>query len=313
VKPAIALAFVSFTLCAVAPKTARAGAWTTPEGKLWTKIALFHLDSSQIFVDGNRVGRDCPGGELELGQRAPYDCTLGGGLRTTTMFFEGAIGVHDRVDLHLSIPVFVDSKLLVGSLPLQRRGLGDIRFGGKVLALRDPVVLSALVEAKAPTGFFTRDAVGLPLGEGQWDLELRGLVSKSMENGKLWGGVELGYRVRFPNDTITPTKDIGDEIVTVAELGGRPVPWLYLPLRWELMWGLPDEQRGQELNDPNRIMYLRTGITVSPFAHLQGWAKTLGVEWGVAIPLWGRGWPADPVWHVAVSNSVRVFDRYSAR
>jgi len=50
-------------LAAIQPAEALAGAWTTPEGKIWTKVAWLYLDSDRLFVDSERDGLICPAGE----------------------------------------------------------------------------------------------------------------------------------------------------------------------------------------------------------------------------------------------------------
>jgi len=173
--------------CAVAligwPNVAEAGAWTTEEGVVWSKIALFHLDSDRIFVDSIRAGTFCGDRTLDLGERAPYDCQLegGGGLITTQLFLEAAIGLHERVDLRLQVPIVLQGRFDSSFVGENEQGLGDIRFGGQVLLLSDPIVLSAGWEVKAPTGEFVTDAVRIPLGEGQWDLAFRGLIARSVD------------------------------------------------------------------------------------------------------------------------------------
>ena len=59
-------------------------------------------------------------------------------------------------------------------------------------------------------------------------------------------------------------------------------------------------------------MHLQLGVLVNPLAHTDGPMRELGIEAGVRWPFWGRGWPAEPVWMLAVSHSLRLFDAYSA-
>lgn len=310
-----------FAVSAV-PSAARAGAWTTEEGVVWGKIALFHLDSDRVFVGHTRDGTDCSGKDgtrtLNIGDRAPYDCMLGGGLKTTQLFVEASFGLHERVELGLQLPIILNGEFVSDDVTDNSRGLGDLRFGTKVLIVPEPLVLSAAMDVKAPTGDFSIDAVQVPLGEGQWDVTFRGLVAKSFLEGKLWAGGEAGYRIRTDNEETQPQPiDMGDEVVAVLEGGARPLPWLYLPARLELLWGfdshfepanefLPRSKRGRR-----RVLFVQTGLMLNPLRHTAGYFRDLGVEWGVRVPVWGEDWPADPVWFVGFTNRFRVFEPYS--
>ncbi len=296
--------------------TAHAGAWTVPEGVLWTKVAWFRLNSDRLFVDSVREGVFCAEENRTLleGDRGPYDCNLagGGGLRTDQLFIEAAIGIHRRIDFRLQVPVILAAEFVSDGTPATRRGLGDIRATTQVLIVDHPVVISANMEVKFPTGFFTPDAVGAPLGEGQWDFAFRALISGSLLGGKLWMGAEVGYRVRMPNDELGFSGNglnLGDEILAVAEGGGRPVPWMYLSLRSDLLYGF-ESTDGPFTLAGRRILYVQPGITVYPFTRVEHW-EDLGVEFGARIPVWGRGWPADPIYFVGMSKSVRLFEAYS--
>ena len=297
------------------PAAVQAGAWTTEEGVIWGKIALFHLNSERLFVDSIREGTFCEGRTVTAGERAPYDCQLegGGGLITTQLFLEAAVGIHERVDLRLQVPVILQGRFDSMFVDENEQGLGDVRVGGQVLLLSEPFVWSGGWEIKIPTGEFLTDAVRIPLGEGQWDFTFRTLLARSFIEGRLWVGGEFGYRVRLTNEQANLS--VGDELVAVLETGGQPIPWVYLQVRSDFLWGFPSQRIGgpvvQELA-PRRVLFLQPSVTLLPFAAGTGPLTGSGVEVGVRIPVWGRGWPADPVWFVALSTTVRVFDRYSS-
>lgn len=302
------------------PSHAFAGAWTTPEGKMWMKAAWVYLDSDQLFVDSERVGLICGDSTLSLGQRGPYDCQLGGGFKASSLLFESSIGLHRRLDLKVQIPVFLSAQFLATGTFQQRRGLGDIRFTVQGVMLEAPVVLAANAEVKAPTGFFTKDAVGVPLGEGQWDIAFRLLASYPFAHGFAWTGVEAGYRIRLPNDKLgIGGLDLGDEILATYELGGRfpKFRWLYLSGRYDLRYQLESEDLSRNVFVPNRpvraVMYVTPKIIINPFSRHPDALDRLGIEFEVLLPVWGRGWPADPVWVLALTGSFRLFPEYSGR
>ena len=316
----VALALLSATLVSLlVPQKAQAGAWTLEEGAVWWKAAYFRLDSNRIFANKARSQFLCDSEPVSPGDRIPYSCDDpdGGRFVANVMFLEAAIGIHRRFDLRLQVPViaksfFDDEAVGTGD---REKGIGDLRVSGQVLLLPEPVVLSLGWEVKAPTGEFEFDLGNVPLGEGQWDLAFKALIAKSFLNGKMWAGAEVGYRIRLPNDDLSRDGiDFGDEVLAVIEGGGRPVKWLYIPLRLDLQWGFENEEKafpGTRQND-RKVLSLQPGLMVNPFAHLDNAVlKELGIEWGVRIPLWGRGWPADPVYFVGISGKVRAFTPYS--
>ena len=297
-----------------APSHAAAGGWTTPEGVVWTKISVFHLRADRIFVNDAQAPLICAnagGRTLHAGDRGPLDCMLSPQptFISTQLFVEAAFGIWDRLDLRLQVPFVLRAEFQTTATPQSRSGLGDIRFGSQLRLLDDPMVLAVRLGVKAPTGFFTPDAVGVPLGEGNWDIEGNLVASRSIGSGAVWLGAELGYRLRL-EDRASPAVDVGDEILAVAEGGYRPIGWLYLPLRWDMLWGFQSSTPLGNL-PARRAMNLQMGVMVQPLAHTEHHIKDLAVEFGARIPLWGRGWPADPVYFVGISGSLRVFESYS--
>lgn len=314
-----AAAFALALAMLATPSTALAGAWTTPEGRVWSKIALFHLDSDRVFVSRSRAGETCARGngetyQLSVGDRAEFDCLLEGreSFVTTQLFLEASLGIHRRFDVRIQVPIVLDARFATPFTPASRRGLGDLRFSAQALLVQaGPVVVAANLEVKAPTGFFTVDAIGIPLGEGNWDITARAIASASMNSGLAWGGVEVAYRLRL-DDRGQPSVDVGDEVLAVAEGGIRPVSWLYLPVRGELLWGFSsDPGPGPDL-PARRVALIQTGVHVTPFFHTDAAYKDLGIEWGVRIPVWGRGWTVDPVYFVGVYGSFEAFEAYSS-
>lgn len=305
-------------LAAAQPSEAFAGAWTTPEGRMWTKAAWIYLDSEQLFVDSERDGLICGDGTLSLGDRGPYDCQLGGGFKASSLLLESSIGIYRRVELKIQVPIFLSAQFLATGTSQQRSGLGDIRFGAKGLLLDGPVLLATDIEVKAPTGFFTQDAVGVPLGEGQWDIAFRVFASYPFWGGYAWTGVEGGYRIRMPNELLgIGGLDLGDEWLATYEIGARfpKALWLYLSGRYDLRYQLESQDLSDSVFVPNRpvraVMYVTPKIIINPFAHRDDALKNLGLEFEVLVPVWGRGWPADPVWILALTGSFKVFPEYS--
>lgn len=316
---ALRLALLLLSLLAIlAPSRALAGAWTTPEGALWAKVAWIYLDSDRLFVDSERDGLICGDGRLSLGERGPYDCQLGGGFKANSLLLESSIGIHRRFDLKIQVPIFLSSQFLATGTFQRRSGLGDIRFTAKGMLVEKPVLLSTSIEVKAPTGFFTQDAVGVPLGEGQWDIAFRIFFSAPFWRGFAWTGVEGGYRIRTPNELLgIGGLDLGDEWLATYEIGARfpKAPWLYMSGRYDLRYQLESKDLSQEVFVPNRpvraVMYVTPKILFNPFVRRDDALENVGFEFEVLIPVWGRGWPADPIWVLALTGTFQIFPQYS--
>jgi hypothetical protein len=111
--------------------------------------------------------------------------------------------------------------------------------------------------------------------------------------------------------------DLGDEVLGVAEGGGWALPWLYTELRYQLQWGFESKRTSGPLDQtlaPRRVMFLTPKLMVAPFRPQRATTRevlaNLAVEWGVRIPVWGRGWPADPVWFIGVNTKLQAFPDY---
>jgi len=315
VSRAVFAAACAACLALLDPATARAGAWTVPEGKSWTKVEWVFIDSDRVFADADRAAQmqTCVGG---IGDRVPYDCVSGGRFFAHQLVIETWLGIHERFSMGIRLPFFLNSEVSTATGAVDnRRGIGDIRFEAQGLILDAAVLLAAKMQVKAPTGFFTVDSLGVPLGEDQWDIAFVGIVSYPFWKGWAWLGAEAGYRVRTRNKTIDPPLNLGDEILAAFEIGVRPepAPWLYLAARWDLLYGFTNRS-DVSLFDvaARRVMYVEPKITLNPFFHKSGEHSDLGLNFSVRVPVWGRGWPADPIWILGLTGTFRVFPGYSA-
>ena len=117
----------------IAPRLAQAAAWTVEPGVLWTKPGITRLSSDRIFatpVDEARLG--C-GQTITRGDRVPYDCTTGGRFMASTVTLEAALGLHDRFDLRVQVPIVIESSFANDAFEGDsERGLGDVRVGGHI-------------------------------------------------------------------------------------------------------------------------------------------------------------------------------------
>ena len=209
----------------VFPTPAQAGgAWTTPEGTLWGKIAFVYQRSDQQFADPISSLMVACGTAISPGDRMPFDCTTGGTFEVSALYADLFFGIVDGVDVRLQVPVILSQSFWndSGLNAQQDVALGDLRFGGQFRLLDDPFLIGLRWELKAPTGHFTTDE-GIPaVGEGQWDLTTTAAVSYGFD--RAWLNGEVGWRFRFPNPETEI--DTGDELVVLVEGGYRFTDWL---------------------------------------------------------------------------------------
>ena len=295
-------------LICLLPQSAKAGGWPIEEGMGWAKLSFAHLRSDRVFATDIDEGKTGCGFAISEGDRIPYDCLTGGVFQASALYFDLGVGVYDRIDLRLQLPVilnsFFDNSVFRGS---RERGLGDIRIASTVAVLRDPLVLSLSWEVKAPTGNFTVDEVTVPLGEGQWDLSFRAHIAKSF--GWIYAETSAGYRFRFPNpDAGVSGVNIGDEILWDLGTGFTPWKWVSIPLAMNLLWGADSVDDAEPRPRPaRRVLYISPGLRVVPLAHLHKPWKNMALGFGVRIPVWGRNWPADPIWTLSLSAKTRLW------
>ena len=175
--------------------TSFAGAWTAAQGAFYEKIAYNYYTSRDIFdKSGKRAATPNNGSFTD---------------NNVSNYFE--YGLFDRLTLVNSLSYKWlknqdDDTSSTGS------GLGDVDLGARYKLLDSPTVgiVATQLLVKIPGGYSTTDP--LPLGNGQYDTELRLLYGRS-----LWplipgyGNVEIGYRWR--------AEDPSDEIRYLLELG----------------------------------------------------------------------------------------------
>jgi hypothetical protein len=279
--------------------TAFAGAWTLEEGKIWSKAALLYLRSSSLFADQNdeRFGlTGCVDGAgnpvtISAGDRRPYDCTTGGTFQVAAIYWDTYFGITDELDLIVQIPFILHTQFENDSgLDGSDAGLGDIRVGAQYRYLADPVVLALYFAVKAPTGNFTTNEAVPPLGQGQWDLTWRALIGRSF--GRFYAGADIGYRLRLTNpDTGI---NVGDEILVNLEGGVTIWKWISFQTGGDLLWGFESEEEGAPTNRPRRwVLHVRGTLSLAFHEHF-------GMELGLRWPVAGEGWPADPVFGIAL-------------
>ena len=268
-------------LLLAAPVAAAAGAWTLPQGKLWTKVAFFRQQTDEWYL----ASPEFVDGEIEeTGTRRPY--RFNGQYDSKAVFAEAHYGVTDRLDVGAQVPFFAqqyddDTRLNSPS----DAGLGDVRVFAKYRVLSKPALVSVKVGTKAPTGDFRNEDGVVPVGEGQWDFDFVGQVGRSFWPLPLYANLDLGYRVRLKNDEVD--RDPGDEWFFNAELGVNLGSRLLLMTKLEGLRSGPSTDFGsiENRSQIKRITYL------SPTLMVGLWDET-AVEVGMRYSLSGRNFPA---------------------
>ena len=177
-----------------------AGAWVLPARRAWGQISVLHQDTTErYFLDGDRT---------------PY--FFDGRNRTTGAFLDLRYGVTDRLEVVAQLPVY---RLRFDDLSDRRSstGLGDLRLAARWNLRKGSTVATVGAALKFPTGEFVNDAEIVPVGEGQYDLDLSAEVGHSFWPRPIYLSVLAGYRLRGANRSngISP----GDEFFWSAEAG----------------------------------------------------------------------------------------------
>jgi hypothetical protein len=256
--------------------------WTQGKaGKVWLKSAMFWQRTGQEFdAVGNRRER------IDQGTS-----------NSRAIFTDVIVGLHPRLDLWLQIP-FLDLAFSSPAEDLHSRGFGDVRawLRWQPVQLGASTPLALRVGAKAPLGFSPLDVTIVPLGEGQWDLEVFGEIGHSFWPAPIYAELWAGYRARFAN--ATTLKDPGGEYVFLLEGGVNPSTRTLLKATLDGFAGRNWIVEGIETSSSRRILTLQLGGAVQVVGPV--W-----VEAGGRYPLAGRTFPAGAQLVLGLSGRLR--------
>ena len=252
---------------AIAPARASAGAWVLPAKRAWGQISFFHQTTEErYFLDGERI---------------PY--FFEGRNQTSGLFLDLRYGVLGRLELVLQAPVY---RLAFDDLADSRRstGIADVRAGARFAILNGTNVLTAGVAVKFPTGEFVNDAEVVPVGEGQYDVDLTIEAGRSFWPRRAYVSALVGYRLRGANDEngIHP----GNELLWLIEGGHKLVSRLSLKAVARGLHGGSSTSFGLDIPTLKReAVYLQPGLV---------WdlGKERSVELAFPFTVKGRNWPA---------------------
>jgi hypothetical protein len=154
-----------------------AGAWTMKKGQMYAKLSINYYYTDEDFDEHGHKHSLPNDGEF-------YDFNL-------TWYQE--YGLLDYLTILFSVP-YKHLHYEDNNFKSDTWGFGDIELGLKFRLLEKPVVLSVQSKVKIPEAYDENEDV--PLGNGQWDGELRILLGKSFWPFPAYLGIEGGYMWR---------------------------------------------------------------------------------------------------------------------
>ncbi len=257
----------TLVLLAVPAVPAWAGAWVLPAHRAWGQVSVLRQETTErYFLDGDRI---------------PY--FFEGRNRTTGLFLDLRYGITDRLEVVAQLPVY---RLEFDDLSDRRRstGVGDLRVACRWNIVTGSTVATVGAAIKFPTGEFVNDAEVVPVGEGQYDLDVTGEAGHSFWPRPAYASVLAGYRFRGTNDKngISP----GDEFFWSAEAGHRVVSRLGVKAVARGLHGRRSTSFGLEIPTLKReAVYIQPGLV---------WelAPERGIELSLPFTVKGRNWPA---------------------
>jgi len=269
-----------------------AGAWTLKRGDLWVKTSFYYQKTKDRYFGG--LSPACPlarNRNCKNGERVRF--VLNGESKIKAVFLDLSYGLLDELQLNVQIPYY-DLEFDDFGGDRNTTDIGDIRFGAQYRLIANPFVSSVKIEAKAPTGFFNRDAEVVPIGDDQWDLELMARFGKSLWPIPVYANLDVGYRFRFKpaDDTI---REPGNEFIFRAEAGYNVLKTLQVKAGLNGLYGNKFKQADLVIPDSQRqILFFEPGI----HWNVQG---PLAIDTGVQFSLSGKNYTAGQVFNFGLS------------
>ncbi len=280
------------------PAMANAGAWTLPQGQLWTKVSYFSQAADEWYIANAEFSGE--EGWFQPGDRRPY--RFDGEYDSQAVFFEAYFGVSDRLDLGVQVPFF-DQEFADATRddPPADSGFSDIRLFTKFNLFQKPVVFTAKAGVKLATGDFLNEDGLIPVGEGQRDYEFAAQIGRSFWPLPLYANLDAGYRIRTRNDEIE--RDPGDEWFFNGEVGYNLTPKLLIATKLEGMRGDPAIEFGilKNRSQIKRITYLAPTVAYTLNTHAT-------LELALRYTLNGRNFPAGHQIVLGASTNLSVLE-----
>jgi protein XagA len=192
-------ALLTFMLLTASAGASFGGAWTAPEGSFYEKLGFNYYDSSDTFSSsGNRRGTP------NNGKFTDYDISN---------YFEYGL-TNDLTVINALTYKWLKNQSNASNATAE--SLGDVDLGLRYKLLDGNAgIVSTQAIVKIPGAYGKNDR--LPLGNGQFDAELRLLYGRSLYPlipG--YGNLEIGYRWRAgdPSDELRYLVEFGMDITT---------------------------------------------------------------------------------------------------
>ncbi|MBL4754207.1 MAG: transporter [Flavobacteriales bacterium] len=289
-----------FVVCALGCLNVSAGAWTLHNDTLVVKLSFFTQQTSYRYASSRIF---CGDAECLNGQHTTY--LFSGRLESYAGFLNLNYGITDKLEVLAQIPYynisFIDE---VDPNRARTKAVGDLVFGARYNFFMKPFVYTLKINSKAPTGFFNKDAEVVPVGDGQWDIQVVNQFGKSLYPIKGYVNVDLGYKVRFAPNPETSNLDPGDEIHLNAEVGYNVYAGLWAKMGVAGFWGqeFTASFANSELqlsDSERRILYLTPGIywEINP-----NWAFDLTIKYTLS----GKNYPAGFVYGTGIAYKMRT-------
>jgi hypothetical protein len=244
-------------------------------GSYWGKISVYRHQTTEQFRSS--------------GEKRPF-INPNAVSTSRAVFLEGLVGVTNRLDLWVQFPYF-DLRFVDDALERSSSGVGDVRLSARYSLFRlrnGSLPISVRFTTKMPIVDFPIDAEVVPVGEGQWDYEVWLEGGLSLWPLPAYSVLWLGYCWREINDETT--RDPGDELTFLAELGGTSlIGGLGAKAVGDGIFGRNGSIQGVQVsNDERRILYVAPTL-------LYDFTSSTSLKMGIRIPLLGKNFPAGNV------------------
>lgn len=210
-------------------RAAFAGAWAQEEGGIYAQLSVAGEVASEQYKETGET----------FGLLSEDDT---GDFQSLSSFLYAEYGALPSLTL-VAATAYRQVELDSTQIRSTARGFGDFQLGARYQFLDDPLVMSAFLGAKFPTGY-TPDPPELrtaTLGNGVQEYEGRLLLGKSFYPAPVYLSAEVGFRLRGarPNSSGGEV-DYPPEIPYFFELGYGPTDWIWLRGVVDGVWGTGD-------------------------------------------------------------------------
>lgn len=222
---------ILFSLILAMP--AFSGAWTLEKGETYLKFSANIFESYANF--------DLNGDRIEPFANSPDEFSR---FRDENLSLYFETGIADRLTLfgsvvYKEIEQLTRIKVLGEDVVATNQGFADLDIGARYRLTNGANVFSVAVLLKLP--FLYDDEESFRLGNGQEDIELRGLYGRSLGKG-FYTGIEAGYRWRL--------EDPSDELRFLGEFGYSAPKYVYARTKLDVIESRGDFQRSSGFSNP---------------------------------------------------------------